>query len=312
MKRLLALAMTLLLLLMATTACGSSASSGANNGAAADAYTTESATDGGYKESVSTSTGLQSTVDPGAANTALANAKIIYTGDLTLQTTDLEAAANAIFELVNGFEGYMESQEVYLNRSYKEAYYTVRVPGGRFDEFLNSVSESELCTVTYRNVTSENVGEAYADIENRLETLNIKLDRLQSLLVKAENMEDIITIESEITEVEYEIEALSGQKNRYDSLINYSTVHITLVQVTVASEGVDPTLGERLSISFKRGIENFLEGCQDFLVWLVGNWISLLVFVVIVVAVITFLRKAKLKGPRRKRKPRKEEPKAEE
>lgn len=67
-----------------------------------------------------------------------------------------------------------------------------------------------LCHVTWQDDSAENISEQYYDTQSRLETAQIKLARLQELLKKAENMEDIITIESAISETEYEIERLSG------------------------------------------------------------------------------------------------------
>ncbi len=306
MKRLLALALSLLLLVTLLVGCGSGGSGFATNGAAGD-YAPQDSMQESTQE-VPSAGGMHAAVNNDPSGMVPSDAKIIYTGELNLQTTDMEGANNVIYGLVSDFGGFFESQEAYLNRYSQDAYYVVRIPCENFYAFLNGVSESELCTVTYRNVTSENVGEAYADIENRLETLKIKLDRLQTLLQQAENMEDIITIEAAITEVEYQIEALSGEKNRYDSLINYSTVHISLCEVSVASEGVDPTLGQRLSSSFQRGIEDFLEGCEDFLVWLVGNWIGLIIFLAIVFGVVTVIRRKKLNIPRKKKKSRQEPP----
>ena len=44
-------------------------------------------------------------------------------------------------------------------------------------------------------------------------------------------MEDIITIESAISETEYEIERLSGTKRHYDALVDYATVTLELREV---------------------------------------------------------------------------------
>ena len=49
----------------------------------------------------------------------------------------------------------------------------------------------------------------------------IKLERLQKLLAQAENMEDIITIESAISETEWNIEDLSGTLRHYDALVDF-------------------------------------------------------------------------------------------
>lgn len=292
LNRIFALLLTLLLLLAVATGCGGSSGGTMTNDAAspeADYVTqngmAESPSADGFYDYVDGSLGSVA----GSGSNLPSDAKLIYTGELTLQTTDMGAATQGLLGLINSYGGYIESQEVYHQSTYKDAYYTVRVPGENFAAFINSVSESDVCTVTYQNTTTENVGEAYADIENRLETLRIQLDRLQELLAKAENMEDIITIGNSISEVEYQIELYSGEKNHYDSLINYSTVHISLCEVRSTAASVDPTLSERLSSGFKRGLSDFVEGCEDFLVWLVTNVIGVTIVVVIAVVVIVLV-----------------------
>lgn len=218
-----------------------------------------------------------------------ADAKLIYTGYLTLECTDLKAAMPGLEELVSDHGGYLERQEVYQQTGWQTADYTVRVPSEQYQAFMGAVEQWKGGKVTYQSSSVDDVGEQYADIENRLETLQIKLDRLQDLLSQAETVEDMITIESAISDVEYEIEDLSGQKNRYDSLIDYSTVYITLQQVNSLSEGVDPTLGERLSRGFTRGLGNFAAGCADFLVWIVSNLIGVVLFLTVLAVVVTLL-----------------------
>lgn len=291
-KRLAALLLAILLLAV-VTGCGAGSSGATTNdmakpeaGYADEAGRVESPSADGF---VDYSDSLNSAVSNGS--NLPSDAKLIYTGELTLQTTDMGAAVQGLLALINSYGGYIESQEIYHQSTYKDAYYTVRVPGVNFGAFINSISESDVCTVTYQNTTTENVGEAYADIENRLETLRIKLDRLQELLAKAESMEDIITIESSISEVEYQIELYSGEKNHYDSLINFSTVHISLCEVRSTAASVDPTLSERLSSGFKRGLSDFAEGFEDFLVWLVSNVIGVSIVIVIAVVVIVLVRR---------------------
>lgn len=299
-NRLFALVLVLLMLTAAITGCG-----GSSNAANENAMYESEAAGGTRSPSLeSDMSGLAEDTLASIQSTDLpADAKLIYTGDLTIQTTDLDAAAQGLIELVNRYGGYIESQEIYRQSSYKSAGYTVRVPGEQFAAFISSVSESDVFTVTYQNTSTQNVGEQYADIENRLETLNIKLDRLQDLLARAESMEDIITIESSISDVEYEIELYSGEKNHYDSLISYSTVYITVDEVRITGEGVDPSLGQRLSSGFQRGLGNFVDGCEDFLVWIVSHLIGVIVFLAIAAGVIVVLRRRN----RRMRKEREEQ-----
>ena len=45
---------------------------------------------------------------------------------------------------------------------------------------------------------------------------------------KAETMEDIISLETALSDVEYEIEQLSSTLNRYDSLVSFATIRLDL------------------------------------------------------------------------------------
>lgn len=302
--RLFPLLLVLALAAALLTGCGSGSTMGdaaGSNGAATDSVTQAAPGDGDF--GFTGESGAESaTEDSASAAQRPADAKLIYTGNLTLECTDLDAAMDGLDGLVAQHGGYLEGQEVYHESSWQRAYYTVRVPSDQYEAFLSAVTGWEGCTVTYQNTAVEDVGEAYADIENRLETLSIKLDRLQNLLTQAETMEDIITVESAISEVESEIESLSGQKTRYDSLIDYSTVYIDLQQVNTLSEGVDPTLGQRLSQGFSRGMRNFADGCADFLVWIVSNLVGVVIFLA-VAAVVAILLVRRLRRRRRAEMP---------
>lgn len=312
--RLFALLLTFALLTALLTGCGSSGGNAAQpEGATADQY---AAIDTGAAAG-STEAGDYGFAAPGESGSEESaasaptqrpeDAKLIYTGNLSLECTDLDAAMSGLESLVAEHGGYLESQEVYHESSWQNAHYTVRVPSGQYDAFLNAVTSWEGCTVTYQNSSVEDVGEVYADIENRLETLSIKLDRLQNLLTQAENMEDIITIENAISEVESEIESLSGQKNRYDSLIDYSTIYIDLQQVSTLSEGVNPTLGQRLSQGFIRGVQGFADGCANFLVWIVSHLIGVLIFLAVAaVAVVLLVRRFRRRRAEEQPKPKPE------
>lgn len=216
-------------------------------------------------------------------------AKLIYTSHITLETMDLEPSAQALAELVSQFGGFFEQQEMYNRGDYHNGSYTVRVPSDRFEDFLNAVAEHSAFQLTYRSTACENVSEAYGDIESRLETLHIKQDRLQTLLEQAESMDDIISIESALTEVEAELDALSGEKNHYDNLIDYSTVYVELREVSAFSEGVNPSLGQRLISGFQRGVRNFAEGVENLLVLVVSNLLSIAVVVIAAVVVILLI-----------------------
>ena len=139
-----------------------------------------------------------------SGGSVLENQKIIYTGDINLETTAFDETVKALAALAEVKGGYLESSTVGGgSRGYRWADYTVRVPSAQFQGFLDQAGE--LAHVTWRNTNLENITETYYDTAGRLKTQQIKLERLQKLLSQAENMEDIITIESAISgnRVEY-------------------------------------------------------------------------------------------------------------
>ena len=147
----------------------------------------------------------------GSSSTAASGDAIYTAGTYTGTATGIGEvkvtmtfSETAITELVKSCGGYFESKSL-SNRSsgYRYGEFTVRVPAAEYEHFCEQVGS--LCHVTYMSSSAENITEEYYDTDSRLKTAQIKLERLQELLSKADNMADIITIESAISDTEYEL-----------------------------------------------------------------------------------------------------------
>lgn len=221
------------------------------------------------------------------------NLKLIYYASMQLQTTDYAEAEAALYKQVEAVGGYFENVNInnnsyYASDNFKSGRYTVRVPAESYADFINSVGET--CHVVNLSQSVEDVGESYFELEGRLETLRTKRDRLNELLKDAATMADIIQLETELSNTEYEIENLTTRINHYDSLIGYSTVNIYLEQVVRTDTGVsqDNSFGARLARSFKRGLTNFANDLEDLAFWFASHIIGIVVFAAIVFVVIKF------------------------
>ena len=225
------------------------------------------------------------------------NVKMIYRGYLYLESTAFDTATAGLQELVSQMGGYFETSELNNYSPYRSAFYVVRVPSAKYNEFCGKVGT--LAQLNSQRHTSENVSEAYYDTESRLVTQRTKLDRLQELLAKADKMEDIITLESAIAETELQIERLTGTLRKYDALVDYATVEISLEEVYVLTEQEQPVIGfwPKLSEAFKTGTNRFVDDVENFALRFARNWISrlisLCIWVVIILLVVRFLRKKK-------------------
>ena len=224
--------------------------------------------------------------------------KIIRTADLDIQSTEYDEAVNIINALVEEFGGYFESRALSDGSGYRYANLTIRIPAENYDQFLEKLNEAGTITSLYED--AEDVSSSYKDLESRLETAKTKLARLQELLAQAEDMSDIITIESAISDTEYEIDYLQGCLNGYDSRVSYSTIYIYLREVYKVENPEAPlTFSEKISRAFSNGLEGFGEAMGDLAIWLAESWIWLLVIGVFIalsiIIPITCVRRARRK-----------------
>ena len=218
--------------------------------------------------------------------------KMIYTGYMDMETQDFDTASSGIDALVKELGGYFQQSSASTGSSgYRRASYVIRVPAEQFEAFFQRAGE--LCHVTYSNKEADDVSESYYDTEARLETARIKLERLQALLAKATSMEDIITIESAISETEWDIENLSGTLRHYDALVDYATINVELGEVyQLSGQGAAvTTFGGRLGQSFVNGLKAVGNALENFAVWLAYSWVWLLVIVAVIVVVVRIVRR---------------------
>lgn len=292
MKRMVSLLLALVLALVLAGCGASKAAGGASDSMAASEpetgyWSNNSKSDDNYDEG-----GYDADGTP-ASDPASRPVKMIYNGYMEMQTQDFDAAASGIEALVRELGGYFQQSSV-SNRgssSYRYGSYTIRIPAAQFEAFFQRAGQ--LCHVTYTNTTADDVSESYYDTEARLETARIKLERLQQLLAKATSMEDIITIESAISETEWDIENLSGTLRHYDALVDYATVNVELSEVYQLS-GQDKavtTFGGRLGQSFVNGLRAVGSALEDFAVWLAYSWVWLAVIAAVIVIVIRIVRR---------------------
>ena len=302
MKKFLALLLALTLALM-LVGCG--ASKAPMEDAAMDMVTSDDAAmdmgfDAGgapmedFKEEAEYQSGAFEEYTSTTDGNKLKDVKMVYTANMDLQTLSFDKADADISALVEEMGGYFEQRSI-SNRSsgYRYAEYTVRVPAEKFNDFCSQMGT--LCHLVYKNESADNITESYYDTQSRLVTAQTKLERLQELLRRAESMEDIITIESAISETEWTIEHLTGTLRTYDSLVGYSTIYMTLHEVyELSGQGQAPvTFGDRLGESFLDGLKSIGRTAQNFAVWLAYSWFWLLIVVVIVIVVIRTIRRRK-------------------
>lgn len=223
-----------------------------------------------------------------------ADLKIIRTGDLSLETEHFDAADAFIRKTVSEYEGLLAESSISGTAGYRYAAYTARIPSKSFDDFFQKVPGD--CTVTNQTVSAEDVTERYTDLSTRLETAKKKYARLLELLDTAETLTDLYSIQSEISDVEYEIDSLTGTLNGLDSRISYSTIYIQMAE-TNRQSAVPEDRGflASMSAALKNGTNDLVIGFQDFLILMAYHWLSCLILLILLVFVLLMVRRVRRK-----------------
>lgn len=199
------------------------------------------------------------------------NTKLIYTASISAETTDFPKAVSEVESLVQTLQGYIEHSNLSGQIGSRSVSYTLRIPQNQYTDFIKQVGD--LCTVTHKSEDLEDISEAYFDRENRLKAQITKRERLLSLLEKATKMEDIISLESALADVQSEIDTLTGTLNKYDSLVNFSTIELLMSEVhTLSTMPESITFVSDIKQAFIEGTYSFVHFVRNLLIGLAGFW----------------------------------------
>ena len=231
--------------------------------------------------------------------------KMIYTANLDIETKQYDDSLAFILTSVANSGGFIETQQESNNSHYygqgkygttRYAYIAARIPSAGFQPFVDSMGEAG--QVNNKSIQAENITQRYNDTEATVEALTIERGRLLEMMDKAETIEDMIAVETRLTEVERSLSAYKTDLSAMDKSVEFSTVYISLNEVAEYQE--DPeTFGQRLAFSIRDSLRNFADGFQDFIIGLIYALPGLLVFALIVFLIILLIRKIRKRNPER-------------
>ena len=232
--------------------------------------------------------------------------KLIQTVGLEVETKEFEQMMSSLETQVEELGGYIENMETYNGSSYsgyvssRYANLTIRVPNGKLDSFLQTVSD--IGNVVRRNDSVEDVTLSYVDMESRRNTLRTEQDRLLKFLEKAETIEEIITIEQRLSEVRYQLESMESQLRTMDNLIDYSTVDINISEVKELTEVREeqPGPARRIADGFMKSLREIGDGAMEFAIWFLTNIPYLVIWAAVIAAMVFVWMKARKRRLRKK------------
>lgn len=229
--------------------------------------------------------------------------KIIKNGSMTIETVEYERFTTDLEATVDSFGGYIESSSQSGSESYSDrnGHYTIRVPYDKYDALVNTVGE--LGTVTRQDHSIDDVTLKYVDLEARLAALTAERDSFMALMERAETVEEILQIQSYLTDVNYQIESFTSQLNSLKNQVSYSTLEVYVNEVYRVTQAEPKTVWERISQNLDDNVYDIKEGFKDMFVGIVSSSPYLGIYAVIIV-IIVIIAVAAVKASRKNRQKR--------
>lgn len=224
-------------------------------------------------------------------STANDTRKLITTMNITAETKQLQELVDSLSEEIEKNGGYIESSDIYMNSNkydYDAEYSSdnnaanlvIRMPENKLNDFINGFSS--IANITYKNSSVQDVSLTYVDVQSRIASLEIEKERLSQFMEQAKKLEDMLTLEERLTEVQYEIESYTSQLRNMDNRISYATLYLSLTQVSTYTEPVveEKGFGERIAEGFMRSVSQVRYAAEEFVIAFVSNIPQLICYII--------------------------------
>jgi len=193
------------------------------------------------------------------------NKKIIKTAVMNVEAENFKSYNSQIHELITKWEGYIAKEEESSSDNRINNLLTIKVPTSHFDEAVNAISSLK-GKMMVKQISSQDVTAEVMDIRTRTEAKKRIRLRFLDMLQKAKNIEEIIQVEHEISNIQEQIEAAEGRLNYLTHATSYSTIELSFFQI------LDPKVIDDQNPGYAK---RFLLALNEGLKW-VGNLVILL------------------------------------
>lgn len=207
---------------------------------------------------------------------------LIYTGTLTVEVESVVRAADEASAIAIGAGGIVAGDNRTIEEDHSQATLVLRVPAARFTSTLDDLAD--LGTERSRQVQAEDVTEQLVDLDARIATQQASVDRIRELLARAETIGEIVSLESELTRRQADLDSLIQRRETMSGLVDLATITLVLRGPATPAQEEEPEIG--FVAGLRSGWEGFLASVTIVLTiigWLLPFAIAIGVPVLVIV-----------------------------
>ena len=190
---------------------------------------------------------------PNALNRTLVQTRaVIKSGQIATTSKNLDEVRQEVDQLLFGFGGVLAGEQTSHDDDGKieSSTLVLRVPVLKFDAAMDALEK--LGRMKSSDSKSKDVTTEVIDVNERVETTQDSLDRLQGFLRTSQNIDDLIRFEREITTREAQLQSLTAQQAYLNDQTSMSTITLYL---STAKAYIEPP-GALDDAGFLAGLES--------------------------------------------------------
>lgn len=221
---------------------------------------------------------------------------IIYSANVRMRVEDVGETGKELRGIIQASGGYILGFSDSRNNGDIGSVYTIKVPAQGFMSFVDRLEAIPNVEVQ-RDISGKDVSEEYVDLESRLKARRLVEDRLLSMMEKATKADDLLKFSGQLSEVQEQIEQITGRIRYLDANVAYSTIDLRVYQmdqkIASAFDVNERSLGTRLADTLSGSAEGVWKGVQYLLIFLVGALPVLAVLAIIGIPVYFIVKNRK-------------------
>lgn len=238
--------------------------------------------------------GLKGTGSVTTDQSQTADRKIIKTANMSVETKNFDEFLSTVENFLSQKGGYIENKETNNNTDFagRKCYLTIRIPEAELDGLMKKIGEN--ATVTYENISANDVTDSYNDSQRQIEVLETEQERLLELLKKAESLDDILEIEARLTKIRYELSSYEQQLEEYDNSVSYSALSLNVSEVERETVAKTDSFFTRVGDGFMSSLASIGNGFTTLAIGFLSI-IPYLILIAVILLAAYFIVKAIIK-----------------
>ena len=276
----------IVLALLVIAACGGAASQAAPSAAPAAAGYGSGEEDQG--QGIRAGASGAPTLPEDGVGAVIDDAKIIRTGTIDLQVTEVPGALATARDGIRAMGGYIGASQTSNDGDTPIARITYRIPAARWEDalaLLRGLNGLTSKVVSEQTDAVEVTGQVI-DLEARIRNLRASETALQAIAAQTTRISDVLEVQAQLTNVRGQIEQLSAQLGDLEDRASFATLtasfSVPVIAVDVAARGWEPgVVVDEASAS----LVDILQALTTAGIWFAIVWLPLLLVLGVVIGV---------------------------